>query len=187
LQKCRLKRVLIEHIFMCTLRVRLVPKNGTSILVSIHPMALQPKSGLGLFYWGSIIIMFYGVRLLASRPAPVNFGGTYDFLLGFTPLAKGSSFKALKTRPPSHSHLLNNPLCIAPGPPRGDWESGFAGRACRLNTQEAFWYLTGHAYWHQHAPPDLYQPSVQGYWSLRKFYLIPDNVILYSKHHRIKP
>jgi hypothetical protein len=42
--------------------------------------------------------------------------------LGFTPLAKGSSFKALKTRPPSHSHLLHNPLCIAPGPPRGGWE-----------------------------------------------------------------
>jgi hypothetical protein len=38
---------------------------------------------------------------------------------------------------------------------------GFAVRACRLNTQEAFWYLTGHAYWHQHAPPEPYQPSVQ--------------------------
>jgi hypothetical protein len=72
--------------------------------------------------------------------------GTNDFLLGFTPLAKGSSFKALKIRPPSHSHLLHNPFCFAPGPPRGGWESGFAGRACRLNTQEAFWYLTGHAY-----------------------------------------
>jgi hypothetical protein len=59
------------------------------------------------------------VRLLASRPTPVNFGGAYDFLLGFTPLDKGSSFKALKTRPPSHSHLLHIPLCIAPGPPRG--------------------------------------------------------------------
>jgi hypothetical protein len=61
--------------------------------------------------------MFYGVRLLASRPTPVNFVGTYDFLLGFTTLAKGSSFKALKTRPLSHSHLLHNPLCTAPGPP----------------------------------------------------------------------
>jgi hypothetical protein len=30
-----------------------------------------------------------------------------------------------------------------------------------LNTQEAFWYLTGHAYWHQYAPPELYQPSAQ--------------------------
>jgi hypothetical protein len=37
----------------------------------------------------------------------------------------------------------------------------FAGRACRLNIQEAFWYLTGHAYWHQHSPPESYQPSVQ--------------------------
>jgi hypothetical protein len=87
--------------------------------------------------------------------------GTYDFLLRFTPLAKGSSFKALENRPPSHSHLLHNPLCIAPGPPRGGWEFGFADRACRLNTQEAFWYLTEHAYWHQHAPPEPYQPSVQ--------------------------
>jgi hypothetical protein len=41
----------------------------------------------------------------------------------------------LETRPPSHSHLLQNPLCIAPGPPRGGWEFGFAGRACRLNTR----------------------------------------------------
>jgi hypothetical protein len=81
--------------------------------------------------------------------------------LGFTPLAKGSSFKALKTRPPSHSHLLHNPLCIAPGPPREGWEFGFAVRTCRLNTQEVLWYLTGHAYWHQHAPPEPYQPSVQ--------------------------
>jgi hypothetical protein len=109
-------------------------------------MALQPKSGLGLLYWGSATIMFYGVRLLASRPTPVNFWGTYDFLLGFTPLAKGFSLKALKTSSPSHSHLLHNPLCIAPGPPRGGWEFGFPGRACRLNTQEAFLYLTGHAY-----------------------------------------
>jgi hypothetical protein len=68
-------------------------------------------------------------------------------------------FKALKTRPPSHSHLLHNPLCLAPGPPRGGWEFGFAGRACRLNTQEAFWYLTGRACWHQYAPPEPYQPS----------------------------
>jgi hypothetical protein len=87
--------------------------------------------------------------------------GTHDFLLGFTPLAKGSSFKALETRPPSHSHLLHNPLYIASGPPRGVWESEFAGRTCRLNTQEVFWHLTGHAYWHQNAPPEPYQPSVQ--------------------------
>jgi hypothetical protein len=131
---------------------------------SIHPMALQPKSGLGLVYWGSVTIKFYGVRLLASRPTPVNFGGPMIFCRGFTSLAKGSSFKALKTRPPSHSHLLHNPLCTAPGPPRGGWEFGFAGRACRLNTQEAFWYLTGHACWHQYAPPEPYQPSVQQKW-----------------------
>jgi hypothetical protein len=48
-----------------------------------------------------------------------NFGGPMIFLLEFTPVAKGSSFKALKTRSPSHCHLLHNPLCIAPGPPRG--------------------------------------------------------------------
>jgi hypothetical protein len=30
-----------------------------------------------------------------------------------------------------------------------------------LNTQEVFWYLTGHAYWHQHVPPEPYKPSVQ--------------------------
>jgi hypothetical protein len=118
-------------------------------------MALQPKSGLGLLYWGSVTILFYGVRLLSSRPTPVNFGGPMIFCWGFTPLAKGSSFKTLKTRPPSHSHLLHNSLCFAPGPPRGGWEFGFAGRACRLNTQEAFWYLTGHA------PPESYQPSVK--------------------------
>jgi hypothetical protein len=112
--------------------------------ISIHLMALQPKLGLGLC-WGSVTIMVYGVRLLASRPTPVNFGGPMIFLLGFTPLAKGSSFKTLETRPPSHSHLLHNTLCIAPGPPRGGWEFGFDGRACRLNTQEAFWYLTVHA------------------------------------------
>jgi hypothetical protein len=81
--------------------------------------------------WGSVTIMFYGVRLLASWPTPVNFGGTFDFLLGFTPLAIGSSFKGLETRPPSHSHLLHNPLFIAPGPPRGGWEFVFAGGACR--------------------------------------------------------
>jgi hypothetical protein len=63
-------------------------------------------------------------------------------------------------------------LCIAPGPPPGGWEFGFAGRACRLNTQEAFWYLTGHAYWHKHAPPELYQPSVQTHnyhWTLNGY------------------
>jgi hypothetical protein len=109
-------------------------------------MVLQTKSGLGLLYWGFITIMFYGVRLLASRSTPVNFGGPMIFCRGLLPQAKSSSFKALKTRPPSHSLLLHNPLCIAPGPPRGGWEFGLAGRACRLNTHEAFWYLTGHAY-----------------------------------------
>jgi hypothetical protein len=105
-------------------------------IISIRPMALQPKSVFGLLDWGS---MFYGVRLLASRPTPVNFGGPMIFCLGFTPLAKGSSFKALKTRPPSHSHLLHNPLCIAPGPPRGGWEFGFTGRACRLNKPQLYY------------------------------------------------
>jgi hypothetical protein len=80
---------------------------------SIYPMALQPKSGLGLSCWVSIIIIiFYSVRLLASWTTPVNFGGPMIFYWGFTPLAKGSSFKALKTCPPSHFHLLHNPLCL---------------------------------------------------------------------------
>jgi hypothetical protein len=48
----------------------------------IHPMALQLKSGLSLLYWGSITVMFYGVRLLASRPTPVNFGGPMIFCWG---------------------------------------------------------------------------------------------------------
>jgi hypothetical protein len=131
------------------------------IHLSIHPVTLQPKLGLGLLCWGSVKIRFYGVRLLASRSTPRYLWGTHDFLLGFTPLAKGSSFKALETRPPSHSHLLHNPLYIASGTPRGGWEFGFAGRTCRLNTQEVFWHLTGHAYWHQNAPPEPYEPSVQ--------------------------
>jgi hypothetical protein len=54
-------------------------------IYSIHPMALQPKSGLGLLYWGSVTIMFYGVRLLASRPTPVNFGGPMIFCWGLLP------------------------------------------------------------------------------------------------------
>jgi hypothetical protein len=52
---------------------------------SIHPIGLQVKSGLGLLYWGSVTIMFYGVRLLASRPTPVNFGGTMIFCWGLLP------------------------------------------------------------------------------------------------------
>jgi hypothetical protein len=52
---------------------------------STHPMALQPKSGLGLLCWGSVTIMFYGVRLLASRPTPVNLGGPMIFCWGLLP------------------------------------------------------------------------------------------------------
>jgi hypothetical protein len=55
------------------------------VLISIHPMALQSKSGLGLLYWGSVTIMFYGVRLLASRPTPVNFGRPMIFCWGLLP------------------------------------------------------------------------------------------------------
>jgi hypothetical protein len=55
------------------------------VIWSIHPMALQPKSGLGLLYWSSVTIMFYGVRLLASRPIPVNFGGPVIFCWGLLP------------------------------------------------------------------------------------------------------
>jgi hypothetical protein len=40
-------------------------------VLSIHPIALQPISGLGLlfFSWGSVTI-FYSVGLLAPRPTP---------------------------------------------------------------------------------------------------------------------
>jgi hypothetical protein len=50
-------------------------------------MALQPKSGLGLLIliWGSVTIMFYGERLLASRPTPVKFGGPMIFCRGLLP------------------------------------------------------------------------------------------------------
>jgi hypothetical protein len=116
-------------------------------------MALQPKSSLGLYLLprGRHLLTFRNNKDLRCEAVslttnPRQLWGTYDFLLGFTPLATSSSFKELKTRPPSHSHLLHNLLCIAPGPPRGGWEFGFGGRACRLNTQEAFWYLTGNAY-----------------------------------------
>jgi hypothetical protein len=49
---------------------------------------LQPKSGLGLLYWGSITIMLYSVRLLASRPTPVNFGRLMIFCWGLLPWPK---------------------------------------------------------------------------------------------------
>jgi hypothetical protein len=52
---------------------------------SIEQIALQKKSGLGLLYWGSVTIMFYGVRLLALRPTPVNFGGPMIFCWGLLP------------------------------------------------------------------------------------------------------
>jgi hypothetical protein len=52
--------------------------------IIIDPMALQPKSGLGLLRWGSVT-MFYGVRLLASRPTPVNFEGPMIFCWGLFP------------------------------------------------------------------------------------------------------
>jgi hypothetical protein len=53
--------------------------------MSIHTMTLQPKLGLGLLYWSSVTIMFYGVRLLASRPTPVNFEGPMIFCWGLLP------------------------------------------------------------------------------------------------------
>jgi hypothetical protein len=53
-------------------------------------------------------------ELVSLTTNPRYLWGTYDFLLGFTSLAKGSSLKALETRPPSHSHLLHDPLCICP-------------------------------------------------------------------------
>jgi hypothetical protein len=59
--------------------------------------------------------------LLASRPTLINFGERMSFFLGFTPLVKGSRFKALETRPSSHCHLLRIPLRTATGPPRGFW------------------------------------------------------------------
>jgi hypothetical protein len=47
--------------------VRLVETIGPR---PIHPMALQPTSGLDLLYWGSVTAVFYGVGLLAPRPTP---------------------------------------------------------------------------------------------------------------------
>jgi hypothetical protein len=58
------------------------------VLISIHPMALQPELGLGLLCWGSLTIMFYGVRLLASWPTPVNFVGPMIFCWGLLPEPK---------------------------------------------------------------------------------------------------
>jgi hypothetical protein len=58
---------------------------GFMLHPSIHPMALQPKLGLGLLYRGSVTIMFYGLRLLASRPTPVNFVGPMIFCWGVLP------------------------------------------------------------------------------------------------------
>jgi hypothetical protein len=124
-------------------------KSFNTVVNSIHPSnggtaQIGPWPPLLRFRNNNVL----RCEVVSLTTNPRQLWGTYDFLSGFTPLAKGSSCKALKTRPPSHSHLLHNPLCIAPGPPRGGWDFGFAGRVCRLNTQEAFWYLTGHAYWH---------------------------------------
>jgi hypothetical protein len=95
---------------------RLEEINVDGNIISIHPLVLQPKSGLASSIFclergicsRYVTVMFYGVRLLASGPTPVNFGGPMIFLLVFTPLAIGSSFKALESRPSSHSHLLHN-------------------------------------------------------------------------------
>jgi hypothetical protein len=52
---------------------------------SIHQMTLQPKLGPDLLCWGSITIIFYGMRLLASRSTPVNFGGPMILCWGLLP------------------------------------------------------------------------------------------------------
>jgi hypothetical protein len=64
-----------------------------------------------------VTMKFYSVRLLASRPTSVNFEG-YDILLGFTPLAKGSSFKALESScalPLDHHEEVES-LCLLAEP-----------------------------------------------------------------------
>jgi hypothetical protein len=63
---------------------RYASRNNNNNNNNIHPMALEPKLGLGLLCWGSITIMFYGVRLV-SRPTPVNFGGLMIFCWGLLP------------------------------------------------------------------------------------------------------
>jgi hypothetical protein len=87
-------------------------------------------------------ILFYGVRLLASRPNPVNFGGPMTFCWVYSP----SQVPVLRRwKPALHPTLICcTTHCALPLDHHEEAEFGFAGRACRLNTQEAFWYLTGH-------------------------------------------
>jgi hypothetical protein len=59
-------------------------------LYSIHPSngaraQIGPWPPQKIPYRGSVTIMFYGVRLLASRPTPVNFGGRMIFYWGLLP------------------------------------------------------------------------------------------------------
>jgi hypothetical protein len=75
-------------------------------------MALKPKSGLGLLYWGSITIMFYGVRLLASRPTPLNSGGPVFFCWGLLYKSKVPVFLILLSRLCHYSVSLVAPLFI---------------------------------------------------------------------------
>jgi hypothetical protein len=84
------------------------PSNGATAQIGPWPPLLR-------FHNNNVL----WCEVVSLTTNPRSLWGTYDFLLGFTHLAKGSSFKALKTCPPSHSHLLHNPLCIAPGPPQG--------------------------------------------------------------------
>jgi hypothetical protein len=68
-----------------------IKKINALIVHSIHTMALQPKSDLGFLSWGSITIMFYGVRLLASQATPVNFGDLW-FSVGVYSPSRMSQF-----------------------------------------------------------------------------------------------
>jgi hypothetical protein len=54
------------------------PSNGAIAQIGPWP----PLSGLLLY---SVTIMFYGMRLLASRPTPVNFGEPMVFCRGLLP------------------------------------------------------------------------------------------------------
>jgi hypothetical protein len=58
------------------------PSNGATTQIGPWPPQKIPYRGI---CWGSVTITFYGVRLLASRPTPVNFGGPMIFYWGLLP------------------------------------------------------------------------------------------------------
>jgi hypothetical protein len=67
-------------------------------------MALQPKLGHGLLYRDSVTIIFYSVRLLASRPTPVKFEGPVIFCCDLLPKPKVPVLRCWK--PALHPTLI---------------------------------------------------------------------------------